>query len=118
MTARIARLLAPETALFACASMAHAGLLPFGEPHSRAATAEAIIAVILALGLATSLVRPPLARFAALAAQGLALLGTLVGAVTIAIGIGPQTVGDKIFHIVLVAVLVFGLWRAAGIRQR
>lgn len=118
MTAPIARLFAPEIALFACASLVHAGLLPFGEPHSRAATAEAIIAVILALGFATGLVRPSLARHAALVAQGLALLGTLVGAFTIAIGIGPQTGGDTIFHVVLVAVLVLGLWLAARSWQR
>lgn len=118
MTARIACLLASEIALFACASTVHAGLLPFGEPHSRAATAEAIIAVILALGLVTGLVRPSLVRRAALAAQGLALVGTLVGAITIAIGIGPQTGGDKAFHLVLVAVLVFGLWLAGRIRRR
>ncbi|QEN87330.1 hypothetical protein FZC33_13775 [Labrys sp. KNU-23] len=118
MTARIATLLALDIALFAGASMLHAGLLPLGAPHSRAATAEAVIAVILALALATGLARPSLARLAALVAQGLALLGTLVGAVTIAIGIGPQTGGDKVFHAVLVAVLVFGLWLAAAIRQR
>lgn len=116
--ARIATLLALDIALFAGASMVHGGLLPIGELHSRAATAEGIIAVVLALGLVTALARPSLVRLTALAAQGLALLGTLVGAVMIAIGIGPQTSGDKMFHAVLVAVLVSGLRLAAGIRQR
>lgn len=118
MTARIAPLLALDIALFAGASMVHTGLLPFGEPHSRAAIAEGIIALVLMLGLVISLSRPSLARLAALSVQGLALLGTLVGAMMIAIGMGPQTSGDKMFHAVLVVALMFGLWLAAGIRQR
>ncbi|MGJ4854864.1 hypothetical protein AB4037_28140 [Labrys sp. KB_33_2] len=116
--ARIATLLALDIALFAGASMVHGGLLPIGGLDSRAATAEGIIAVVLALGLVTALARPSLVRLTALAAQGLALLGTLVGTVMIAIGIGPQTSGDKMFHAALVVVLVSGLWLAAGIRQR
>jgi hypothetical protein len=40
------------------------------------------------------------------------LLGTLVGLFTIAIGIGPRTAPDVIYHLVMVIVLVLGL-RAA-----
>ena len=38
-----------------------------------------------------------------------ALLGTLVGLFTIAIGIGPQTVPDVAYHLVLLAALAAGL---------
>jgi hypothetical protein len=44
-----------------------------------------------------------------LAAQGFALLGTLVGAFTIAIGVGPRTVPDIVYHVVLLIVLGWGL---------
>jgi uncharacterized membrane protein YjjP (DUF1212 family) len=44
-----------------------------------------------------------------LAAQGFAILGTLVGLFTIAIGIGPRTVPDLVFHAGIVVVLVWGL---------
>ncbi len=36
-------------------------------------------------------------------------MGTLVGIFTIAIGIGPRTVADVVYHIVIVVVLVWGL---------
>jgi hypothetical protein len=45
----------------------------------------------------------------ALGVQGLALVGTLVGALTIAIGIGPRTVLDLVFHAGILCVLVWGL---------
>jgi hypothetical protein len=49
-----------------------------------------------------------------LAAQGFALLGTLVGIFTIVVGVGPRSVLDIIDHVAIVAVLVRGLvvsWR-------
>ncbi len=42
-------------------------------------------------------------------AQGFALLGTLVGVTMIAIGVGPQTTGDIVFHMLLIVLLVTGL---------
>jgi hypothetical protein len=42
-------------------------------------------------------------------AQGLALLGTVVGLFTIAVGVGPRTVPDVIYHIVAVVLLAAGL---------
>ena len=44
-----------------------------------------------------------------LAAQGFALFGTLVGIFTIAIGVGPRTGPDIVYHIIIVIVLVSGL---------
>jgi hypothetical protein len=108
-------LLAVQAVLFATASLVHAGVLLSGYEHSRAATAEGVIAVVLFAGLVVSLARPASARTAALVAQGFALLGTLVGVFTIAIGIGPQTAADRVLHVVLLALLAAGLvtvWRS------
>jgi len=41
------------------------------------------------------------------------LLGTLVGIFTIAIGVGPRTVPDIVYHVTIVIVLVSGLVVAA-----
>jgi hypothetical protein len=65
-------------------------------------------------GATLTWVRPASARAAGLAAQGFALLGTLVGIFTIVIGVGPRSVLDIIYHVAIVAVLVWGLvvaWR-------
>ena len=48
-----------------------------------------------------------------LIAQGFALLGTLVGVFTIAIGVGPRTVPDVAYHAIIVLVLLPGLVVAA-----
>jgi hypothetical protein len=108
-------LLGFEVLLFAAASLVHAGLLFGGYDHMRAATAEGVIATVLVLGLIGYLVRPASARMIVLVVQAFALFGTLVGAFTIAIGIGPQTTADYVFHLFLLAVLISGL--VAVLRQ-
>ncbi|WFU50614.1 hypothetical protein [Sinorhizobium terangae] len=105
----IRSILGLEAILFAAASLVHAGILYQGYEHSRAATAEGVIAAVLILGLLACIFAPRRTRLIALAVQGFALLGTLVGAFTIAVGIGPQTTADKTFHIILLVVLVVGL---------
>jgi hypothetical protein len=102
-------LLAFEALLFAVAALVHAGIAFRGFEHARAATAEGVIAAILALGLIGCLAMSKRVRVVALVAQGFALLGTLVGAFTIAIGIGPQTKTDLMFHVLLLLLLPFGL---------
>ncbi|WID96257.1 hypothetical protein QO058_26605 [Bosea vestrisii] len=104
-----------EILLFAGASLIHAGIPIAGSEHVQAMTAEGVIAAVLTLGLAIGGLRPAAARTTALAVQGFALLGTLVGVFTIAVGVGPQTPADKAFHGVLLVLLVAGLvaaWRA------
>ena len=114
-SATLAMILAVEILLFAGAALVHAGILISGHEHGPARTAEGVIAAVLVLGLIICLLRPAAARATALAVQGFALLGTLVGVFTIAVGIGPQTLADKAFHGVLLVVLIAGLvaaWRA------
>jgi len=101
-------------AAFALASSAHGGVLLAGWEHSKAATAEGVIAAVLALGLIASWISPARVRGFALAVMSFALLGTLVGAFTIAVGIGSRTAADIAFHALLLVGLAAGLfatWR-------
>lgn len=98
-----------EAVTFVAASLIHSGVLITGYEDPAARIAEGIIAAVLIAGLLLSLVRPAWTRWVGLAAQGFALLGTLVGIFTIAIGIGPSTVPDIVYHALIVVVLVWGL---------
>jgi hypothetical protein len=106
-------LLLVEAASFATAASIHLGILLEGYGDSRAGVAESVIAAVLLLGLALAVFGWTPTRASALAAQGFALAGTLVGVFTIAIGIGPRTTLDVAFHAAFVALLVFGLAAAA-----
>jgi hypothetical protein len=102
-----------EGVAFITAALIHFGVLAAGFQHFKAGVAESVIGAVLTLGLLLTVIRPFWTRPAGLAAQGFALLGTAVGIFTIAIGIGPRTVPDIVYHIVIVAVLVSGLIAAA-----
>ncbi len=102
-----------EAAAFSAAALIHFGLAFNGYEHQKAGTAESVIAVVLLAGLALTWIRPTSTRGFGLAAQGFALLGTLVGIFMIAIGIGPRTTPDIVYHIGIVAVLAGGLIVAA-----
>ena len=111
-TTRLRNFLAAEVALFALASLLHRGILAHGFEHARAAVAEAIIAVVLAIGLAINVYSPGEARAAALWTQGFALVGVCVGLVMILIGIGPRTGLDYGIHAVMALTLITGLTAA------
>jgi len=103
-----------EAATFIVAASIHAGLLIPGYEHREARIAETVIGMVLVAGAMLTWIRPASAPAAGLAAQGFALLGTLVGIFTIVIGVGPRSVLDIIYHVAIVAVLVRGLvvsWR-------
>ncbi|HEY5573854.1 MAG TPA: hypothetical protein VIK64_12615 [Anaerolineales bacterium] len=102
-----------EAVTFIAASLIHAGVLISGYEDPAARIAEGVIAAVLIAGLILSFIRPAWTRWVGLAAQGFALLGTLVGLFTIIIGIGPRTVLDIVYHAAIVVVLVWGLIVAA-----
>jgi multisubunit Na+/H+ antiporter MnhB subunit len=105
-----------EAATFVVASLIHAGVPVGGYEHHEAHLAEAVIALVLIVALALTWIRPAWTRAAGVGGQGFALLGTMVGLFTIAVGVGPRTVPDVAYHIGIVAVLVWGLfvaWRGA-----
>jgi hypothetical protein len=98
-----------EAAAFAAAALAHAGVLVHGYEHQQARIAESLTALVLLAGLVLSWLRPAWTRQAGILAQGFALLGTLIGLFTIAVGVGPQTAPDVAYHLGILAVLVWGL---------
>lgn len=102
-----------EGATFASAALVHFGVLLDGYQHRKAGIAESVIATVLLAGLALTWIRPAWTRTVGLAVQAFALLGTLVGVFTIAIGVGPRTVPDVAYHVAIVAVLAWGLVVAA-----
>ena len=108
-------LLAGEAATFILAALVHAGLLIGGYEHREASVAESIIAAVLLAGLAASWAWPHRVARAALFAQALALLGTLIGVFTMIVGAGPRSVPDVIYHTAMVLVLIWGLGRALNL---
>jgi ABC-type amino acid transport substrate-binding protein len=98
-----------EAFAFGTAALVHAGMLTDGYRHHEAMIAESVIAGVLTLGLAVSVLSPRSGRAVGLAVQGFALLGTLVGVFTIVIGIGPQSRFDVALHAGLIALLITGL---------
>ena len=98
-----------EAAAFGGAALVHAGVVVHGYEHSKAAAAESVIGLVLLCALFASVVAPRSSRAIALAGQSFALLGTLVGVFTIAIGVGPRSAFDIALHVGLVASLVAGL---------
>ncbi len=109
MTQAIRLFLLLEAIGFAAASLVHSGVLIGGYEHAQARVAEGVIAVVLVIGLLLTFVNQAWTRPVGLAAQGFAILGTLVGLFTIAVGIGPRTVPDLVFHAGILVLLVWGL---------
>jgi hypothetical protein len=106
---RIRIFLLLEAITFILAALVHSGVLIDGYEHDDARIAESIIAIALLVGLAFTWIRPGATRTAGIAAQGFALLGTFVGLFTIIIAVGPRTAPDVIYHLGIIAVLIWGL---------
>jgi hypothetical protein len=98
-----------EGTCFAVAGLIHGGVLLTGFQHQAASIAESSIAIVLLVGFGLTQTWPARRRFIGLAAQAVALLGTLVGAFTIAIGVGPRSLADIVFHAAMLSVLTWGL---------
>ncbi|WP_206537164.1 hypothetical protein [Natrialba asiatica] len=110
-------LLGIEAASFLLAATIHAGVLVGGYEHSEAMIAESVIGTVLVAGLAATWLRPRSTFTVAAGVQTFALLGTLVGLWTIIVGVGPRTVPDVVYHVVIVIVLAVGIrtaWRNRG----
>lgn len=114
----IRRFMLVEAASLITAALVHFGVLFEGYRHQRAGTAESVIAAVLLAGLLLSWLRPAWTRPAGLLAQGFALLGVAVGGFTIAVGVGPRTVPDVVYHLLLALTLIAGLVMAARSRGR
>ena len=109
MARGVRRFLLVEAAAFITAAVIHGGWLISGYEHREARIAESIIAAVLLGGAAIAWGRPAWTRSVGLFAQGFALFFTLVGVTMIALGVGPRTGPDILYHIAIVAVLVWGI---------
>ena len=98
-----------EGASFLTAALVHFGVIARGYEHRRAGIAESVIGVVLLGGLVLITVQPAWNRKIGFGAQGFALLGTLVGITMVAIGVGPRSVPDVIYHLAILIVLIVGL---------
>jgi len=96
-----------QFAVFVFAASAHLGLFG-GRDDLGAGTAETVIAVALLAGLTLTFTRGADVRSVALAAQGFALLGTLIG-ITLVLTVGPTKTFDVTVHAVMLALLIAGL---------
>jgi phosphatidylserine synthase len=105
-----------EGAAFLAAALTHFGVLIHGYEHQKAGTAESVIGIVLLIGFALSWIRPRSTRSIGIGVQAFALFGTLVGIFTIAVGVGPRTAPDIVYHVVIVTVLVSGLVMALRAR--
>jgi hypothetical protein len=102
------RLLAIEAAAFAAAALIHTGVVVGGFTDTAAATAESIIGLVLAVAAGLTWSRPEWTRPVALAAQGFALAGSLIGLYLAVRGVGPSTMPDIVFHAGIVLTLAYG----------
>jgi MYXO-CTERM domain-containing protein len=113
--ARLVRsFLALEAVAFLAAALVHSGVLVRGHEHAKAATAELVIGLVVTTALVATMLAPATSRSIGISAQAFALVATLVGLFTIAIGVGPRTAPDLVFHAAVLALLGVGLawsWR-------
>ena len=102
-----------EGVSFLAAGLVHRGVFFSGYAHQQASIAETSIAIVLLAGLGLTWIWPAHTRLIGLVAQTFALLGTLVGVFTIAVGVGPRTAPDIAYHLTILAVLMWGIVVAA-----
>jgi len=109
MTQTVRLFLLVEAATFVIAALVHSGFLVAGYAHWQARVAESVIAGVLFGGLLLSLFIADWTRNVGVVVQLFALLGTLIGIVTIIAGIGPRTIPDVVYHIAIAVVLAVGI---------
>ena len=110
-------MLAIEAPCFIAAGVIHSGLLVAVDIHHQAAIAESVIGAVLLISLALTWIWPNQTWLIGLIVQAFATLGTLVGVYTIIVGFGPRGAADLVFHIVMLAVLGWGLVTTARFRS-
>lgn len=104
--------MAIEFVAFVIGSLSHVPMKigPIDEPKIvPAMIVEAICALALAVGAAAVLRRSERAWEAALAGQGIAAAGVVLGVVALAAGRGPRTTLNDAFHAAVLACLAVGI---------
>ncbi len=109
----ISVLMVVETITFLLAALSHLGIqFPpgFSEPRIiPASIVEGLCGVFLAVGTYGVFVRKTWAWGVAIAAQIFAVAGVLLGITTLALGFGPSTQTNTMYHRVILAVLLIVL---------
>ena len=109
----ISVLMSVETITFLLAALLHLGIqFPAGFSEPRiipAAIVEGLCGVFLAVATYGVLVRKTWAWGVALAAHIFAGAGVLLGIISLALGLGPSTPANTIYHRVILAVLLIVL---------
>lgn len=101
--------LAVEAASFAAAALVHAGMVLPGWEHAAAARAETVIAAALVAAVCLGRTPGPWPLRCAAGGQIFALAGVFAGLFAIRVGVGPQSIPDLAYHVVMVPVLVSGI---------
>jgi len=104
----ISVLMVAEAVTFLLAALLHLGVpLGFSEPRIiPAAIVEGLCGLFLAVSLYGVVARTRLAWGAALAAHLFAVAGVLLGIASLALGLGPSTVANTIYHRVILGILI------------
>jgi len=109
----ISVLMVVETITFLLAALLHVGIqfpLGFSEPRIiPAVIVEGLCGVFLAVSAYGVFARKTWAWWVAIAAHIFALAGVLLGITALALGLGPSTETNTIYHRVILAVLVIVL---------
>jgi hypothetical protein len=102
-----------EAVVFLLAALLHVGVrVPVGFVEPRiipAAIVEGLIGVFFAVSAYAVFARQTWAWSAAIGAHVFALLGTLLGVFALAVGGGPRTEANTIYHYVMLGVIIVGL---------
>jgi hypothetical protein len=101
-------LMVAETVTFLFAALMHVGIpLGFSEPRIiPAAIVEGLCGLLLAVSACAVVARTTWAWGSALAAHLVAVAGVLLGIIALALGAGPSTMANTIYHRVILGVLV------------
>ena len=122
----VANIMLINAALFVFGAVQHAGvrIASFHEPRIiPAAIVESICALSLVLGAGAMLTRQTRAWVIAVVGNVVALSGVVLGIVALALGAGPRTASNDLYHrvmLVLVAIALFSLFlrrRRAGFQR-
>lgn len=113
-----------EAASFAAAAVVHLGhrialgpLVVAGERATSTAVVELVIGALLALGGLAVLATTLRARLFASMVTLLAIVGAIVGLVTISLGTSPRTIPDLAYDIVIMVVLLISFAVLLGRRR-
>ena len=111
-----------NAALFVVGAILHMGVQvgPLTEPRIVPATVvETICALALIAGALAPFYASGVAGAAAVASNIVALAGLALGAIALALGAGPRTVSNDIYHLIMTLLALTALWLAiARVRRR